>query len=141
MLPDEDIHGRTGSLRIGLDERGGQWSAASRLAFELLFRLAGRDREDHIDMINNQQQVILKTEEARENNPAFYQTPASKPTVQIQSSVDSDVSDRRDVREALYSGIFRRHRKTILALGEVLFRYFSVKNGRVERNLLKLIFL
>ncbi|XP_077269009.1 uncharacterized protein LOC143901010 isoform X2 [Temnothorax americanus] len=61
-------------------------------------------------MINNQHCVILNTGEA--NN--YHQPVSAKPSVVSVSSIDSDVSDRRDVREELYAGIFRRHRKTIL---------------------------
>ncbi|XP_011301602.1 uncharacterized protein [Fopius arisanus] len=65
----------------------------------------------------NQQRVIS----SGETNGQFHHTPVSaKPSVVSVSSIDSDVSDRRDVREALYSGIFRRHRKTILVLGSFL---------------------
>ncbi|XP_011706533.1 PREDICTED: uncharacterized protein LOC105461719 isoform X2 [Wasmannia auropunctata] len=61
-------------------------------------------------MINNQHCVILNTGET--NN--YHQPVSAKPSVVSVSSIDSDVSDRRDVREELYAGIFRRHRKTIL---------------------------
>ncbi|EZA50313.1 hypothetical protein X777_11141, partial [Ooceraea biroi] len=61
-------------------------------------------------MINNQHCVILNTGET--NN--YHQPASAKPSVVSVSSIDSDVSDRRDVREELYAGIFRRHRKTIL---------------------------
>lgn len=76
-------------------------------------------------MINNQPRVILSTSETNEHHHAPVST---KPSVVSVSSIDSDVSDRRDVREALYSGIFRRHRKTILVLGSFL------KMLRVNRN-------
>lgn len=76
-------------------------------------------------MINNQQRVILSPSETHEHHHAPVST---KPSVVSVSSIDSDVSDRRDVREALYSGIFRRHRKTILVLGSFL------KMLRVNRN-------
>ncbi|KAL0106497.1 hypothetical protein PUN28_016302 [Cardiocondyla obscurior] len=61
-------------------------------------------------MINNQHCVILNAGET--NN--YHQPVSAKPSVVSVSSIDSDVSDRRDVREELYAGIFRRHRKTIL---------------------------
>ncbi|KAL6425864.1 uncharacterized protein LOC126855788 [Cataglyphis hispanica] len=67
-------------------------------------------------MINNQHCVILNTGET--NN--YHQPVSAKPSVVSVSSIDSDVSDRRDVREELYAGIFRRHRKTILVLGSFL---------------------
>ncbi|XP_077269008.1 uncharacterized protein LOC143901010 isoform X1 [Temnothorax americanus] len=76
-------------------------------------------------MINNQHCVILNTGEA--NN--YHQPVSAKPSVVSVSSIDSDVSDRRDVREELYAGIFRRHRKTILVLGSFL------KMLRVNRNM------
>lgn len=76
------------------------------------------------EMINNQQRVILNTGETH----GHHQPVSAKPSVVSVSSIDSDVSDRRDVREALYSGIFRRHRKTILVLGSFL------KMLRVNRN-------
>ena len=67
-------------------------------------------------MINNQQRIIPNSKE-----PPNHQPVSAKPSiVSASSSIDSDVSDRRDVREALYSGIFRRHRKTILVLGSFL---------------------
>ncbi|XP_015607416.1 uncharacterized protein LOC107273577 [Cephus cinctus] len=66
-------------------------------------------------MINNQQRVILNATETQNHQPV-----SAKPSVVSVSSIDSDVSDRRDVREALYAGIFRRHRKTILVLGSFL---------------------
>ncbi|XP_048514255.1 uncharacterized protein LOC105683601 [Athalia rosae] len=66
-------------------------------------------------MINNQQRVIVNVGEAHSHQPV-----TAKPSVVSVSSIDSDVSDRRDVREALYSGIFRRHRKTILVMGSFL---------------------
>ncbi|XP_068991781.1 uncharacterized protein [Neodiprion pinetum] len=66
-------------------------------------------------MINNQHRVIVNVGEAHGHQPV-----TAKPSVVSVSSIDSDVSDRRDVREALYSGIFRRHRKTILVLGSFL---------------------
>lgn len=75
-------------------------------------------------MINNQQRVIVNVGEAHGHQPV-----SAKPSVVSVSSIDSDVSDRRDVREALYSGIFRRHRKTILVLGSFL------KMLRVNRNI------
>ncbi|XP_015111626.1 uncharacterized protein LOC107037536 [Diachasma alloeum] len=66
----------------------------------------------------NQQRVIVNS---GDTNGQFHHNPVSaKPSVVSVSSIDSDVSDRRDVREALYSGIFRRHRKTILVLGSFL---------------------
>ncbi|XP_012283642.1 uncharacterized protein LOC105701461 [Orussus abietinus] len=74
-------------------------------------------------MINNQPRVILNPGEAHNHQPV-----SAKPSVVSVSSIDSDVSDRRDVREALYSGIFRRHRKTILVLGsflKMLRKYFD----------------
>ncbi|KAM0737104.1 hypothetical protein ACS0PU_000197 [Formica fusca] len=61
-------------------------------------------------MINNQHCVILNTGETN----SYHQPVSAKPSVVSVSSIDSDVSDRRDVREELYAGIFRRHRKTIL---------------------------
>ncbi|XP_066603191.1 uncharacterized protein [Prorops nasuta] len=67
-------------------------------------------------MINNQHCVILNTGEAAN----YHQPVSAKPSVVSVSSIDSDVSDRRDVREELYAGIFRRHRKTILVLGSFL---------------------
>ncbi|XP_050592287.1 uncharacterized protein LOC126923158 [Bombus affinis] len=67
-------------------------------------------------MINNQHCVILNSGET--NN--YHQPVSAKPSVVSVSSIDSDVSDRRDVREELYAGIFRRHRKTILVLGSFL---------------------
>ncbi|XP_012064068.1 PREDICTED: uncharacterized protein LOC105627397 [Atta cephalotes] len=67
-------------------------------------------------MKNNQQCTILNTSET--NN--YHQPVSAKPSVVSVSSIDSDVSDRRDVREELYAGIFRRHRKTILVLGSFL---------------------
>lgn len=67
-------------------------------------------------MINNQHCVILNAGET--NN--YHQPASAKPSVVSVSSIDSDVSDRRDVREELYAGIFRRHRKTILVLGSFL---------------------
>ncbi|XP_070524825.1 uncharacterized protein [Cardiocondyla obscurior] len=67
-------------------------------------------------MINNQHCVILNAGET--NN--YHQPVSAKPSVVSVSSIDSDVSDRRDVREELYAGIFRRHRKTILVLGSFL---------------------
>lgn len=75
-------------------------------------------------MINNQPRVILSGNE----HSYGHNSVAAKPPVVSVSSIDSDVSDRRDVREALYSGIFRRHRKTILVLGSFL------KMLRVNRN-------
>ena len=67
-------------------------------------------------MINNQQRIIINSKEPPTNQPI-----SAKPSIiSASSSIDSDVSDRRDVREALYSGIFRRHRKTILVLGSFL---------------------
>lgn len=72
--------------------------------------------EEISKMINNQQRIILNSKESPN-----HQTVSAKPSiVSASSSIDSDVSDRRDVREALYSGIFRRHRKTILVLGSFL---------------------
>ncbi|XP_032673010.1 uncharacterized protein LOC116844939 [Odontomachus brunneus] len=68
-------------------------------------------------MINNQHCVILNT---GENTNNYHQPVSAKPSVISVSSIDSDVSDRRDVREELYAGIFRRHRKTILVLGSFL---------------------
>lgn len=76
-------------------------------------------------MINNQHCVILN---AGETN-SYHQPVSAKPSVVSVSSIDSDVSDRRDVREELYAGIFRRHRKTILVLGSFL------KMLRVNRNM------
>ena len=67
-------------------------------------------------MINNQQRIIIETEEANTKHPPV----SSKPSIVSMSSIDSDVSDRRDIREALYTGIFKRHRKTILVLGSFL---------------------
>ncbi|XP_018404376.1 PREDICTED: uncharacterized protein LOC108781013 [Cyphomyrmex costatus] len=67
-------------------------------------------------MKNNQHCMILNTSET--NN--YHQPVSAKPSVVSVSSIDSDVSDRRDVREELYAGIFRRHRKTILVLGSFL---------------------
>ncbi|KAG7209974.1 hypothetical protein KM043_011562 [Ampulex compressa] len=67
-------------------------------------------------MINSQQCVIVNTGET--NN--YHQPVSAKPSVVSVSSIDSDVSDRRDVREELYTGIFQRHRKTILVLGSFL---------------------
>ncbi|XP_036144124.1 uncharacterized protein LOC105834380 [Monomorium pharaonis] len=67
-------------------------------------------------MINNQHCVILNTGETTN----YHQPVSAKPSVVSVSSIDSDVSDRRDVREELYAGIFRRHRKTILVLGSFL---------------------
>lgn len=75
-------------------------------------------------MKNNQHCTILNTSE---NN--YHQPVSAKPSVVSVSSIDSDVSDRRDVREELYAGIFRRHRKTILVLGSFL------KMLRVNRNM------
>ncbi|XP_043470041.1 ras guanine nucleotide exchange factor Q [Leptopilina heterotoma] len=86
-------------------------------------------------MINNQQRNIINTKEPLQQQQQqqqqqqhhhhgglqHQQSISSKPSlVSASSSIDSDVSDRRDVREALYTGIFRRHRKTILVLGSFL---------------------
>ena len=76
-------------------------------------------------MINNQQRLILRAEDSK----IHQQTVSTKPSIVSVSSLDSDVSDRRDIREALYSGIFKRHRKTILVLGSFL------KMLRVNRNM------
>lgn len=76
-------------------------------------------------MINNQHCVILNTSETN----SYHQSVSAKPSAVSVSSIDSDVSDRRDVREELYAGIFRRHRKTILVLGSFL------KMLRVNRNM------
>ncbi|XP_014215982.1 uncharacterized protein LOC106644821 [Copidosoma floridanum] len=67
-------------------------------------------------MINNQQRIILNTGDTN----IHHQPVSSKPSIVSVSSIDSDVSDRRDIREALYTGIFKRHRKTILVLGSFL---------------------
>lgn len=76
-------------------------------------------------MINNQQRIIINS-----NDTTIHHQPVSaKPSIVSVSSIDSDVSDRRDVREALYTGIFKRHRKTILVLGSFL------KMLRVNRNM------
>ncbi|KAK0078007.1 hypothetical protein PV325_003184 [Microctonus aethiopoides] len=79
-------------------------------------------------MINNQPRVILNSEDSHGHHHNHHNPVSAKPSVVSVSSIDSDVSDRRDVREALYSGIFRRHRKTILVLGSFL------KMLRVNRN-------
>ena len=82
-------------------------------------------------MINNEQRGIVSTTTGESTNLSthhVHQPVSAKPSVVSVSSIDSDVSDRRDVREALYSGIFRRHRKTILVLGSFL------KMLRVNRN-------
>ncbi|XP_026830293.1 uncharacterized protein LOC105283887 [Ooceraea biroi] len=80
-------------------------------------------------MINNQHCVILNTGET--NN--YHQPASAKPSVVSVSSIDSDVSDRRDVREELYAGIFRRHRKTILVLGSFLKIIFFVLQKYLDR--------
>ncbi|OXU25627.1 uncharacterized protein LOC100679746 [Nasonia vitripennis] len=67
-------------------------------------------------MINNQQRIVLSTGDAG----IQHQPVSAKPSIVSVSSIDSDVSDRRDIREALYTGIFKRHRKTILVLGSFL---------------------
>lgn len=61
-------------------------------------------------MKDNPDCVILNSSETHN----YHQPVSAKPSVVSVSSIDSDVSDRRDVREELYAGIFRRHRKTIL---------------------------
>ncbi|XP_051173780.1 nickel/cobalt efflux system RcnA-like [Leptopilina boulardi] len=91
-------------------------------------------------MINNQERNIINTKEPhhhyhnqnhhhnhshhhqQQQQQQHHQSISSKPSLvsAASSSIDSDVSDRRDVREALYTGIFRRHRKTILVLGSFL---------------------
>lgn len=76
-------------------------------------------------MINNQQRIVLSTGDAG----IHHQPVSAKPSIVSVSSIDSDVSDRRDIREALYTGIFKRHRKTILVLGSFL------KMLRVNRNM------
>ncbi|KAI4478556.1 PREDICTED: uncharacterized protein LOC106792217 [Polistes canadensis] len=67
-------------------------------------------------MKDNPDCVILNTGETHN----YHQPVSAKPSVVSVSSIDSDVSDRRDVREELYAGIFRRHRKTILVIGSFL---------------------
>ncbi|XP_066603192.1 uncharacterized protein [Prorops nasuta] len=73
-------------------------------------------------MINNQHCVILNTGEAAN----YHQPVSAKPSVVSVSSIDSDVSDRRDVREELYAGIFRRHRKTILKYVDSLHSFSRI---------------
>lgn len=76
-------------------------------------------------MKDNPDCVILNTGETHN----YHQPVSAKPSVVSVSSIDSDVSDRRDVREELYAGIFRRHRKTILVIGSFL------KMLKVNRNM------
>lgn len=67
-------------------------------------------------MVNNQQEAVISNEPAAQHHASI----SGKPSMVSVSSIDSDVSDRSHVRDALYSGIFRRHRKTILVLGSFL---------------------
>jgi hypothetical protein len=66
-------------------------------------------------MINNQQRLIFNTDDVNISTSV-----TAKSLIVPASNIDSDVSDRRDIREALYTGIFKRHRKTILVLGSFL---------------------
>lgn len=76
-------------------------------------------------MTNNQNCATRNSGET--NN--HHQPVSAKPSVVSVSSIDSDVSERRDVREELYTGIFKKHRKSILVLGSFL------KMLRVNRNM------
>ncbi|KAL2736103.1 uncharacterized protein V1477_012612 [Vespula maculifrons] len=87
-------------------------------------------------MKDNPDCVILNTGETHN----YHQPVSAKPSVVSVSSIDSDVSDRRDVREELYAGIFRRHRKTILkyldrlhALNRI-FGLFAIRFEHVARQ-------